>query len=55
MCWGGTCSDLTDKYFKELLYSMQGRCDVCGTENVELQQKNIEGQDKSICSNCASQ
>jgi len=34
---------------------MQGRCDVCGTENVELQQKNIEGQDKNICSNCASQ
>ena len=32
---------------------MQGRCDVCGTENVELQQKNIEGQDKNVCGNCA--
>jgi hypothetical protein len=34
---------------------MQGRCDACGTENVELQQKNIQGQDKNICANCAKQ
>jgi hypothetical protein len=34
---------------------MQGRCDVCGMENVELQQKNIQGQDKNICANCANQ
>jgi hypothetical protein len=34
---------------------MQGRCDACGTENVELQQKNIQGQDKNICVNCANQ
>ena len=41
-------SYLTHKYFKELYYSMQGRCDGCGTENVELQQKDIQGQNKNL-------
>jgi len=34
---------------------MQGTCDACGISNVELQQKNIGGQDKNVCSNCANQ
>ena len=48
-------SYLTHKYFKELYYSMQGRCDGCGTENVELQQKDVQGQNKNVCANCANQ
>jgi len=48
-------SYLTHKYFKELYYSMQGRCDVSGTENVELQQKDVEGQNNNVCANCANQ
>jgi|GEM_PF-616229 len=34
---------------------MQGRCDVSGTENVELQQKDVEGQNNNVCANCANQ
>jgi len=34
---------------------MQGKCDACGTENVELQQKNMEGQVKNVCASCATQ
>ncbi len=34
---------------------MQGKCEVCKTENVELQQKNFQGQDKNICANCGNQ
>jgi DNA-directed RNA polymerase subunit RPC12/RpoP len=46
---------LTDKYLIELYYSMQGRCDVCGTENVDLQPKSMQGKDLNVCANCASQ
>jgi len=34
---------------------MQGRCDGCGTENVELQQKDVQAQNKNVCDNCANQ
>ena len=33
---------------------MHGRCDGCGTENVELQ-KDVQGQNKNLCANCANQ
>jgi hypothetical protein len=46
---------LTHKYFKELDYSMKGQCDGCGTENFELQQKDVQGQNKNLCANCANQ
>jgi hypothetical protein len=32
--------DVIDIWFKVSYYSMQGTCDVCGTNNIELQQKN---------------
>jgi len=32
---------------------MKGICEVCGTRDVEVEQKNIGGQLKSACNNCA--
>lgn len=44
---------LIHKYFKGLFYSMKGTCEVCGTREIELQEKNVEGQLKNVCNNCA--
>jgi len=41
------------KYFKALFYSMKGTYEVCGTREIELQEKNLEGQLKNVCNNCA--
>ena len=34
---------------------MQGTCDACGAENIDLQPKNIEGKDLNVCANCANE
>ncbi len=34
---------------------MQGKCSVCGIDNVELEQKNIQGEDKNVCATCANE
>jgi len=36
-----------------LFYSMKGTCEVCRTREIELQEKNVEGQLKNVCNNCA--
>lgn len=36
-----------------MIYSMKGTCEVCGTRDVEVQQKNIGGQLKDTCNSCA--
>ena len=33
---------------------MQGRCDECGADNIDLQPKNVQGKDVNVCANCAS-
>jgi hypothetical protein len=46
-------STIIDKYLRRKYYSMKGTCEVCGTKEIEVLQRNINGQLKSVCENCA--
>ena len=41
-------------YFKVKNNSMQGTCEVCGANNVDLQKKETaDGQTQNVCNQCA--
>jgi len=37
---------------KMIFIQMKGTCEICGTKDIEVEQKNISGQLKYACNNC---